>query len=131
MTTIELGKSGKTLTLRDTLTFGKFKGKTVNELLATQAGYVCWLVDQELSGEGKKKGYESFEFDTDLLIALSKRIKASSSLRSQYEHLMLEDGAVTDYESALQRREAEKEAAALAKLTAIQTQYSNIGWASW
>jgi hypothetical protein len=131
MTTIELGKTGKTLKLTDTLEFGKFKGKPVDVLLGTQAGYICWLVDQELSGEGKKKGYEALFFDTELLMALSNRIKASPSLRRDYEHLILEGDDVEAYEELQRQKEEAAQAAELARVNAIQQQYANIGWASW
>ena len=47
----------QTLQPNDTITFGKFKGKTLNEIAELDAGYIVWL-DEEI---------KSIKIDTDFV----------------------------------------------------------------
>ena len=47
----------KTLQPNDTITFGKYKGKTLNEIAELDAGYIVWL-DEEI---------KSIKIDTDFV----------------------------------------------------------------
>jgi hypothetical protein len=47
----------KTLQPSDTITFGKYKGKTLNEIAELDAGYIVWL-DEEI---------KSIKIDTDFV----------------------------------------------------------------
>lgn len=35
-------------TMEDTFEFGKYKGKTVTEVMATSGSYIAWLIDAEV-----------------------------------------------------------------------------------
>jgi len=52
-----------TLTLEDTLTFGRHKGKTVQQVIIDDAGWLCWLRSEEA-----KTGRNQFDSDTNELL---------------------------------------------------------------
>ena len=52
-----------TLTLEDTLTFGRHKGKTVQQVLVDDAGWLCWLRSEEA-----KAGRNQFDPNTNELL---------------------------------------------------------------
>jgi len=68
----------KTLQPNDTITFGKYKGKTLNEIAELDAGYIVWL-DEEI---------KSIKIDTDFV---------SQCLREELEYRSASMGIIKEY----------------------------------
>jgi hypothetical protein len=68
----------KTLQPNDTITFGKYKGKTLNEIAELDAGYIVWL-DEEI---------KSIKIDTDFV---------SQCLREELEYRSASMDIIKEY----------------------------------
>lgn len=65
--------------LKDTVTFGKYKGKTFEEVYKLDAPYLVWLRQQK--ADGNDRTY----FAQEVHIVLDHAIKISSELRKKYK----------------------------------------------
>lgn len=95
--------------VNDVLTFGKHKGKTLKDVLATEAHWACWLREE------KKKSGQPTPFTKEAHDAIDACIKSSRTLKKQYAVWNMGDanleqmlgGRVMEAQEEAQRHQAE------------------------
>lgn len=86
------------LGLNDTLPFGKYKGKRVQEVYKENAGYLLWMRDTK-----KKDAGDAKFFDQEVLILLDETLLKDKYLRTKHEswgNTMLPQAPVTTPDDA-------------------------------
>src|SRR4051794_40803325 len=86
------------LDLKDTMPFGKYKGKRIEDIHRQDAGYLLWMRDTKKTDAGDAKF-----FDPEVLILLDETLQKDKYLRTKHQSwgkTILAQGPVTSPESA-------------------------------
>lgn len=110
--------------LNDTLTFGKYKGRTVSDVILNDVGWCCWIRDQ------KKEQGQPRMFDHETNLVLDEAIRNDKKLRAKFKiwNAVERDLAVEMKEAAEARRAIEAREEQV--INARQAAYAN-SWGEW
>lgn len=73
------------LGINDTFNFGKYKGRSVAEVLRDDVRYCCWLREE------KKNAGQPRPFNSDVNMVIDQKIRDSKTLQKKYKPLNATD----------------------------------------